>query len=396
MNLKRGINRGLAKFLVIAFLFCFPFGQLLRFDINFASRTIPIIAIDLIALLSIIYIPFISKPKISWHFNAFFAACVLSLLLSFSYLEPLKVIMGSLYFVRLFAYYSFLILTWNLVKKSPKFKTDLFYLITISFVLAAIFGWLQYFLFFDLTYLKYAGWDDHLGRLVGTFLDPGFTGLIFVIAFFFSFNKYLYQKKGIHLLFSLFFMATLLFTYSRASYLAFVVGMAITYLLKRKIKPVIIFLVIFFIAIPFLPRTRGEGVRLERTKSIGARYGNYQETISIIKKYPLFGVGYNNICPIRETEFKDDTKSHACTGSDSSLLYVLATTGVVGSILFLNLMKKTFFNLAGDYYGDLLKVSSAALFVHSIFSNSFFYPWILGFFAILLGIAVKENKLRQM
>jgi len=251
-------------------------------------------------------------------------------------------------------------------------------------------GWLQYFLYKDLTYLKFYGWDDHLGRLVGTFFDPGFTGIIICSAFFVTFLKYIYSKKKIYLYLSLIFLISLLFTYSRASYLALLFGLILLFLVKKKVKYLISFSLIIFLMMLILPRGKGEGVRLERTKSILLRMENYKETLDVFRKSPLFGIGFNNICWAKNNLFYEETTSHSCFGSDSSFLLILATTGTLGFLAFLNLLKNVFLNLSKNYYGELAKIFLFSTIIHCLFVNSLFYPFVMGISALYLGLSFRE------
>ena len=85
-------------------------------------------------------------------------------------------------------------------------------------------------------------------------------------------------------------------------------------------------------------------------------------------------------------------QSNACGGSDSSFLLVLTTTGVVGLIIFINTIY-IFSKIIGDTkYKKVLVSVSMALFVHSFFANSLFYPWIMGYFGILVAISMDKLK----
>lgn len=382
----------LAYSIIFLYILLFPFGQLLRYEFTFAGKLIAFLAIDIIAGFSLLLSFFLRKPKIVRSITPFFISCVFSLILSLSFFRPHQVLMGSLYLVRLMAHSSLFILIRNLVVHKKLEKEFIIEVLTVSLTITALLGWLQYIHFSDLTYMKYAGWDDHLGRLVGTFLDPAFTGMIILAGFFIVFLKYIYNGSRLFLLLSFLFLITLLFTYSRATYGAFLLAIGTIYYWKRKFSVIFFFLLIFLLALPLLPRARGEGVRLERTKSINLRFENYRETIKIIKNAPLFGVGYNNLCWIREGMFSDSTRSHSCSGSDSSLLLIIATTGLVGFLLFINLIRPIIMNISKGYYGDLTKIYLCALLFHSFFSNSLIYPWLIGLTSIFLSISSKERN----
>lgn len=389
MDASKGLQQSIGRLIVFGFLFIFPFGQLLRLELRYGESTIPLLLIDFFSAACLIIVPFVKKPRIFSSFNNFIIICLFSLLFSCINLNFNNVLLGSLYLLRLVGYFSFFVLTWNLVKNDNVFREKVINVLIITLIFTTLLGWIQYLLFPDLISLKNVGWDDHLGRLVGTFLDPGFTSVILLIGFLVSLYSFLNEKKMVFLFISIFFIISLALTYSRAGYVAFVVGILTVVFLTRKFI-ILAFVVFFLLVLTVLPRGLGEGVRLERTASVEARFKNYAQTWEIFFQNPIFGVGYNNICLYRVGKFGEDPKSHACGGADSSLLFVLATTGVTGFIVFVNLLLRLFRSI-GDYrYGDLVKTVLVSLGVGSLFANVIFYPFILGIMAILIAIGLKE------
>ncbi len=391
---KKRLIKYLQAIIIYTFFAIFSFGQLIRRDIRFLGTEFALHPVDLLAGVSIMVL-LASREKLSilsTQVFSFFAACIFSLLLSMTIFSPTQVLIGSLFLVRLIAYYALFELSVILVKTKKIKKTITNLLISVSTV-SAIFGWVQYLFFPDLRVLKYIGWDEHLYRLVGTFLDPGFTGIILVLGFILSINKYL-EKKDIKQIFvSVFLLLSVAFTYSRASYLALMVALATILIIYKKIKYILIIGLIVGLMVLLLPRPEGEGVRLERVQSIYQKMQNYSQTAIIIKKHPLFGIGFNNMCNARIKYFNDvGYRSHACSGSDSSLLLVFATTGAVGLMIFIRLAIKVLKVIKKDYYGKTFLGSAAAIFTHSLFVNSLFYPWILGWMAILLAVSLKERS----
>jgi len=222
-----------------------------------------------------------------------------------------------------------------------------------------------------------------------------FDGIILVFGSLTALPLYLKTKKYGYLSLVIFFLFTLILTYSRASYLAFLVGLIALLFQTRKIlfKYLLIISAFFVILIPFLPRDISEAAKLERTYSIFAKFDDFRDTIAIYKNEPVFGVGYNNICAARARYLnKGDEASHACSGSDSSILLILATTGIVGLIIFMNLLKNISDNIANNIWGRAFKACASALLAHSLFVNSLFYPWVMGFMAILLAISIKGKS----
>jgi O-antigen ligase len=358
------------KAILFIYLALFPFGQLLRISIFNAS--------DILAILALIYLILVKKEgfKVLNPFKDLFLIALFSLLYSVFNFKSLNIFVGFLYFARVVAYFYLYKLSYNIVKKDLRLKETIFNsLLFVSFAVC-LFGWIQYFFYPDLTSLKYLGWDDHLFRLVGTFLDPGFTSLIIVFGGLIAFIK----KK--YWLF-IFFAATLAFTYSRAGYLAFAISLLVAALVFKRFKTFLFALVFFFAVILVLPKPAGQGVNLARTYSISLRIANYKETFKIFKKSPVFGIGFNNICLARKNYLKDiNSSSHSCSGSDSSLLLILATTGIVGFMIFIGSLSKLLFNLKRVFYAEVFLVLLSAVFIHSFFANSLLYPWVMGYLAI--------------
>ena len=202
---------------------------------------------------------------------------------------------------------------------------------------------------------------------------------------------YYFNTKNQKALFLLaFLIVSIAFTYSRASYLSLVAGASVMFILLKKYKFILAIILTTFIIVIFLPRPSSSGVQLERLYSVFLRIENYKETIFIWKKYPLFGVGYNNICLARKAMLKDFSyHSHSCSGADSSILFILATTGVVGLMVIMGLLKEIKKVMTKSYYSTVLVSCFVALFVHSMFHNSMFYSWVIGWMMILLSLSVR-------
>jgi hypothetical protein len=71
---------------------------------------------------------------------------------------------------------------------------------------------------------------------------------------------------------------------------------------------------------------------------------------------------------------------------------VLATTGILGFLIFANLIQKLVVDLAKNTYGLTFLSCLVALLIHSLFVNSLFYPWVMGWMGLLLSISLKPTK----
>lgn len=237
---------------------------------------------------------------------------------------------------------------------TPRFKQAIY----LTLIANILFGLFQYLLWPDLTYLKAIGWDDHLNRLVSTFFDPTFTGLTYLI-----FLLWILRPPQVSILITTY--VALALTYSRSTYLALLASIGYLSLTTKKYSMVFVALLVIGTTVIALPRRAGEGTKLERVSSINAKSTNFQEGINLFSKYPLTGIGYNNI-----PYFKNSSPtSHSLGGYDASFLNILITGGVAGAILF------------SIGYWQLISASPltvqsmfVAILVHSLFANSLFYP----------------------
>lgn len=259
----------------------------------------------------------------------------------------------------------------------------------------AVLGFFQYFFYPDTRSLKYIGWDDHYFRLISTILDPGFTGILLVMGIiiilnyqFKIFNKF---SKANFLSsyvipftsFTVCFIALLL-TYSRASYLALVVGITVFALRTKKLL-LLGLIPVFILAIFFLPRPGGEGVKLERTASITARVDSIGTAVSKpTMTNVLFGRGwYEKKAQEPTHDLGGFVVPNHSSAPENSAIFVYSSLGVVGLVLFGALLIASLFVLRFDptYTAILSSVG-----VHSLFSNTLFHPFVLLFMVMILAV----------
>jgi len=164
------------KNLVFVFFILFPFGQLFRISLEIFARNIYLHPVDLVAILILLiwFFERSKKPKIYPWIVAFVVTFSFSLIFSLTIFQLKEITIGLMYLLRVFAYISVFLLTWDILNTNKSLKSQLYnFLIAVS-VFSAIGGWIQYFLYPDLRALEAYGWDDHYYRLIGTLLDPGF------------------------------------------------------------------------------------------------------------------------------------------------------------------------------------------------------------------------------
>ena len=326
-------------------------GQLLRLDIDGFSFPVIDIFIVLLALTTPKSKPQ-NKPLLFFIIFAW-----VGLLVNHPHLE------SFLYLIRLTCLLSLFTYPPQI---PPRFKR----LLILALIANIVFGLIQYLFWPDFTYFKALSWDDHLNRLVSTYFDPTFTGLIYLMfLIYIEFSKDSFSRFTFYVLRFTTYIAIAL-TYSRSTFLSLFICLLFIALKTKKIIVPFVFSFVFCVLILLLPRSPGEGTKLERTSSINAKIINYQEAVATFLKSPLIGHGYNNLPTIRQLD-----NNHSRGGFDSSLLTILATTGILGFGLWaLGFIQ--IFRQSSPFKQTLL----IAILVHSLFANSLLYPWILVLF----------------
>lgn len=339
--------QSLIQYLLLVLMFL---GQLGRVDI--LGRNIPLIDIALVIFTAFAFLnrPRQRLPRFSKYIFIFLAYSWANLGIQYL-VSGHNPISPAMYLLRLSCLLSLFIFPPIL---SPRFKQA----IQLTMLANILFGLFQYFFWPDLTYMKAIGWDDHLNRLVSTYLDPTFTGLTYLIFLIWFYHNH--QK----LMFVITYLALAL-TYSRSTYLSLLTASGFYSVFTKKLSLILLTCIIVGLSLFALPRKAGEGTKLERVSSINAKSINFQEGITLFKKYPIFGIGYNNI-----PNFKNSSPtSHSIGGYDSSLLNILITGGIVGFILFSVGFSQLF--LSGTL---IVRTMFVAVLIHSLFANSLFYP----------------------
>lgn len=315
---------------------------------------------------------------------------LLSILINFYRLNLEDFVVSFLYLVRWIFYAGIYFVVASFDSRFKKRIPFILILVGITFIVLP--GYVQYFLYPDLRNLYYLGWDEHLYRLVSTFLDPNFTASVLSLLLILILTMRLGRVGWI---FAGFTFVALLLTYSRSGYLMFFVGMASLLVLLNKKKYLLGLFVVLVFGLLLLPKNlEGEGVKLLRTASFFNRLESTQQAITIIRDNPILGVGFNSYryAQYRYGFLKGENwrTTHSGAGTDNSFLFVLATTGIVGftSYLYLwrTIIKKAYQKKSSSVISMVVLASSFGLAVNAFFLNSLFYPFIMAWMWILVGL----------
>jgi O-antigen ligase len=416
------------------------------------------------------------KDKITTPLIVFYLVAALSLFASLTFLSLNEVIAGSLYLVRLIGYISLFLIVRDQTAppgapdeieskiahtsaraeaSAPKASAPsiLKALFASAFLIASA-GFVQLFVYPDMTRLEEYGWDPHINRLVSTWLDPNFIGgyFAFIICIALGILLCLPKKSAaphlaaaartaphsaahtapaitaagraahfskLSLLTLIAILTTALFlTYSRSAYLALAAGIIVISVLKNW-KILVIGTVIFAVGIAVSPRADQRlGELYQTAESIifntsqnpdptaRLRIKAYEQTWELVSMRPLLGSGYNTLRYTNVKEgFVENSQIHSAGGSDSSLLTVLAATGILGFIpfiaIFIMILSKLWAGQKPPAASTINRPPAAhlqqgfnlgmlggtiALLIHSLFVNSLLFAPIMIPFWIVYGL----------
>jgi O-antigen ligase len=161
-------------------------------------------------------------------------------------------------------------------------------------------------------------------------------------------------------------------------------------MLMNKKRMILLLLVITLIILSISSRYFiFENINLFRGVSSNARIETARNALLMLRKSPFIGVGFNSYkyFQLHYGLRLDNPISHADAGSDNSLLFVLATTGIIGFILYLFL----WFRLL-KAVSALAIASIVGVFVDSMFINSLFYPFIMLWLWIILALRIRSQS----
>ncbi len=341
----------------------------------------------------------------------FISICLLSLLANFSNIQLYEFILSSLYLVRWVAYVFVFFIVYSFDQKT---KLSIIKFLVLSQLLFIVLGFIQYFFYPNLRNLFYMGWDDHLYRLFSTFLDPNFAATqinLFIFFLIMIIKDDLFSLKKFKFILIILFglsVAALLLTYSRSGYIMFILGVSISFWLLNNKRLIVILFLIFFLGVIIIPKNLGSaGIELWRTASINARTESANNALIIIKDHPIFGVGFNTYrYAQRKYGFivnRSEIPSHSDAGTDNSFLFVWATSGILGLIIYIYIwfvILRTNFasysittNKSWEKNLSILIITSiSSLFLNALFINSLFYPNIMFWVWVITGFGSYNLK----
>ena len=396
------------QLLVNMLIFSLPFGVILRMT---PISNVSIYPYDLFAgliLLSVLFRVFVRREKIREKklfiiISLFLLVGFISLLINIRHLTFQTFLISFAYSLR-YAAFASIIFAFQFLDR--KFKESINLKLIAAGTIFTITGYIQYFFYPNLRNLYYLGWDEHLYRFFSTFLDPNFAGAFLVLVLVLLSENIIERSAKKNR--KIFTMATvwvitlvaIFFTYSRSAMVLLLTASAVFLIIHKLYKVAVIALFILVISFFIFPNPNIQGLNPLRIASIEARIESAQDALEIISKNSIIGVGFNayRYARIRYglADVEGTLVSNSGAGTDNSYLFVMATTGIVGIVVFvlfwINILKYLARSLHLGIYERITFVSIVGLLVNTIFINSLFYPPIMAWVFILIGFTVNRKR----
>ena len=239
--------------------------------------------------------------------------------------------------------------------------------------------------------------------MFSTFLDPNFMGLYLALLSIFIIGQIIKASKKntyfySHFIFAGITLLALVLTYSRTAIISLVLGIAFMAIYLKKIKVFAVSIVLLFGGVLALSNFSIEGMNPVRIASSEARLESMKEALEIFFDSPIYGVGFNTYRYAQiKKGFRDEKLnivSNADAGTDNSFLFVLATTGVIGIFMYLNIWKQIIVQIRKLNISNKVIAFSiiVTLFTASFFINGLFYMPIMLWVFVYFGMHVLKEK----
>lgn len=290
-----------------------------------------------------------------------------------------------------------------------------------SAVIVAAIGFVQLGLFGDFRFMTVFGWDPHVGRLLSTFYDPNYVAIYLGLGLIAATAQALFGRldhRRWYYVLGVVILIALYFTFSRSGVISTAIAMVL--LGCRKNWKAALAIAAIFAVVMFLPGRSGSRftsllttTKLENTGQNGfglvasqddtgsQRILSWKRAWAVIKTSPIYGVGYNNFGAASVAASHRNTallSVGSAQASDSSLLDIWATTGLIGLATILwfawkvlsssALMNKALLADPGQIWRLGYGFGLLALGINTTFINSLLYPQLLIYWVLFAGILV--------
>lgn len=373
---KKNISLILSYLTITAYI---VFGNCLTFNLG---NRMPVKVAEIIAALSCIVLLIIHKKDVlkidkgNWKIVLWFAIASIPLILN-GY-EIKQIAYGLLYSVRIIATLAATIIVTNVFKKYEISRDKICNYFINNYLVVCVIGIFQLivfpvaFDFYDIFYnfgVYFSNPDPHINRLLSTYFDPNFLSACLIIPTILAVDFFSKTGKKKYLIEAAVFIWTIVLTVSRSGVAGVCLALFIYAIVTLKFEDREIkkskgtkraFFVMITTAVIFIFLTVFTNVRVFKRilgtledDSTYARVSDWSAGMKVIEKTPepgeegepkkgnnilgtVLGIGYNMIGFSEQNAGK---VSSAVFGNDSSLILIWISSGVIGSLYFVYMVR---------------------------------------------------------
>ncbi|MBC8086044.1 MAG: O-antigen ligase family protein [Phycisphaerae bacterium] len=274
----------------------------------------------------------------------------------------------------------------------------------IAILLIAVFGIFQFAFLPGFAQMIHTGgegapeWDPQGRRVVSTFLDPNFAGIVLCVALLMRLAR-VAEGLAIRAAPLIVLALALLLTVSRSSLLALAAGIGVIVMARGlSVRLLRVFLGGAIAGLPFITLFLAFASGFNKLRvdaSAVQRLVPWMRALELMRDHPVFGVGFNAVAwAQRERGWR--MIGGAGVSLDGGLLFVGAMTGIVGLIVFTAILVsvvKRARRLWRDYnvsaenraFATGTAAVTVAVVLHSFFVNSLLLPFVMQLLWVLWG-----------
>lgn len=246
----------------------------------------------------------------------------------------------------------------------------------------------------------YTQWDPQGHRVVSTFLDPNFAGALLMLVLAVQAGRMAFGVRVALWKPALLLLAAAL-TVSRSTALAVVAVAGVIFAVRGNARRVLRLgagaVVLGIFALPYVGWLAVTYNKLNPADpSLLARFVAWGRALEVFADFPVIGVGFNTYGFAQEHIYGFSELYQASFGLDGGLLFIAVMTGTVGVIVYAAMLAVQLLRCRRGWLGDRppavrgLALGTAAatigLLVHSLFTNSMLYPFLMEVVWVLWGL----------
>lgn len=274
----------------------------------------------------------------------------------------------------------------------------------LAILVVAAFGLFQFAFLPGFAQMIHSGaeggleWDPQGRRIVSTFLDPNFAGIVLCIALLMRLARVgdgIADRQAPLAVLAL----AILLTVSRSSLLALAAGIAVIVFARGlKVRLLRVFLIGAIAGLPFITLFLAFASSFNKLRvdaSAVQRLVPWIRALELMRDHPVFGVGFNAVAWAQRTRGWKMIGG-AGVSLDGGLLFVGAMTGLVGLVVFTAILVSVVRRARRVWRDKEMSAEkrafatgtaavTVAVVVHSLFVNSLLLPFVMQLLWVLWG-----------